>query len=79
MDSCRRAGHLASGQRRPRLQAGSVWINNYCNLSGGSPFGGFKESGIGSEFCHETLNMYTHLKAVTVQTKVNAPWFAPKP
>ena len=62
-----------------RLQAGSVWINNYCNLSGGAPFGGFKESGIGSEFCHETLNMYTHLKAVTVQTKVNAPWFAPKP
>ena len=62
-----------------RLQAGSVWINNYCNLSGGSPFGGFKESGIGSEFCHETLNMYTHLKSVTVQTKVNPPWFAPKP
>ncbi len=62
-----------------RLQAGSVWINNYCNLSGGSPFGGFKESGIGSEFSHETLNMYTHLKSVTVQTKVNPPWFAPKP
>ncbi len=61
-----------------RLQAGSVWINNYCNLSGGSPFGGFKESGIGSEFCHETLNMYTHLKSVTVQTRVNQPWFAPK-
>ena len=61
-----------------RLQAGSVWINNYCNLSGGSPFGGFKESGIGSEFCHETLNMYTHLKSVTLQTRVNAPWFAPR-
>lgn len=61
-----------------RLQAGSVWINNYCNLAGGAPFGGFKESGIGSEFCHETLNMYTHLKSVTVQTRVNAPWFAPK-
>lgn len=61
-----------------RLQTGSVWINNYFNLAGGSPFGGFKESGIGSEFCHETLNMYTHLKAITVQTQVNAPWFVPK-
>lgn len=60
-----------------RLQAGSVWINHYFNLASGSPFGGFKESGIGSEYCHETLNMYTHLKAVTVQTRVAAPWFAP--
>ncbi|MCZ4255456.1 aldehyde dehydrogenase family protein [Sulfitobacter sp. G21635-S1] len=59
-----------------RLQAGNVWINNYFNLAAGSPFGGFKESGIGSEFCHETLNMYTHLKAITVQTQVNPPWFA---
>ncbi|MBP0625273.1 aldehyde dehydrogenase family protein [Cupriavidus consociatus] len=62
-----------------RLQAGSVWINQYFNLASGSPFGGFKESGIGSEYCHETLNMYTHLKAITVQTKVMEPWFAPKP
>lgn len=61
-----------------RLQTGSVWINNYFNLASGSPFGGVKESGIGSEFCHETLNMYTHLKAVTLQTRVNAPWFAPR-
>jgi acyl-CoA reductase-like NAD-dependent aldehyde dehydrogenase len=59
-----------------RLQAGSVWINHYFNLASGSPFGGFKESGIGSEYCHETLNMYTHLKAVTLQTRVAAPWFA---
>ncbi len=62
-----------------RLQAGSVWINHYFNLASGSPFGGFKESGIGSEYCHETLNMYTHLKAITVQTGVVPPWFAPKP
>jgi acyl-CoA reductase-like NAD-dependent aldehyde dehydrogenase len=61
-----------------RLEAGNVWINSYFNLAPGSPFGGFKESGIGSEFCHETLNMYTHLKAVTVQTAVNPAWYAPK-
>ncbi len=61
-----------------RLEAGNVWINSYFNLASGSPFGGFKESGIGSEYCHETLNMYTHLKAITVQTRVNSPWYAPR-
>lgn len=59
-----------------RLDAGSVWINNYFNLAGGSPFGGVKESGIGREFCHETLNMYSQLKSITVQTTVSSPWFA---
>ncbi|MFE1597736.1 aldehyde dehydrogenase family protein [Methylobacterium sp. ID0610] len=61
-----------------RLQAGNVWINNYFNLASGSPFGGFKESGIGSEYCRETLNMYTHLKAITVQTQIKPAWYAPK-
>ena len=60
-----------------RLEAGNVWINSYFNLATGSPFGGYKESGIGSEYCHETLNMYTHLKAVTVQTSVSPPWYSP--
>lgn len=60
-----------------RLEAGNVWINSYFNLAPGSPFGGYKESGIGSEYCHETLNMYTHLKAVTVQTSVSPPWYSP--
>jgi acyl-CoA reductase-like NAD-dependent aldehyde dehydrogenase len=59
-----------------RLNAGSVWINHYFNLASGSPFGGMKESGIGREYCHETLNMYTQLKAVTIQTKVVPPWFS---
>ena len=61
-----------------KLEAGSVWINSYFNLAPGAPFGGYKESGIGSEFCHETMNMYTHAKAITVQTTVNPAWFSPK-
>ncbi|MGO4841628.1 aldehyde dehydrogenase, partial [Rhizobiaceae sp. 2RAB30] len=60
----------AAWETADRLQAGNVWINNYFNLAAGSPFGGFKESGIGSEFCHEALNMYTHLKAITVQSEI---------
>ena len=50
-----------------RLEAGSVWVNEYFNLVDGTPFGGFKESGIGREYCRETLNMYSHLKSITLQ------------
>ncbi|MDR8071909.1 aldehyde dehydrogenase family protein [Burkholderia cenocepacia] len=62
-------------QTADRLEAGNVWINQYFNLASGSPFGGYKESGIGSEHCHETLNMYSHLKAIAIQNKVAPPWF----
>jgi aldehyde dehydrogenase (NAD+) len=31
------------------LNAGTVWINQYCVLHPGIPFGGFKQSGIGRE------------------------------
>ena len=61
-----------------RLQAGNVWINRYFNLTSGSPFGGMKESGIGREHCRETLNMYSELKAITVQNSVPKPWFTPE-
>ncbi|SEE36054.1 aldehyde dehydrogenase [Streptomyces sp. KS_5] len=59
-----------------RLQAGSVWINSYANLVPGLPFGGYKDSGLGREFSHEALNMYSQLKAVAVQYEVGAPWFS---
>lgn len=59
-----------------RLQAGSVWINRYSNIAEGTAFGGYKNSGIGREFCRETLNAYTQIKTVTVQAQVPAIWFA---
>ncbi|MGW6659547.1 aldehyde dehydrogenase family protein [Rhodococcus sp. NPDC055024] len=52
-----------------RLEAGSVWINKYFNLVDGSPIGGFKSSGHGSENAAETLNLYTHLKSITLRTR----------
>lgn len=61
-----------------RLEAGSVWINRYSNISDGTAFGGYKNSGIGREFCRETLNAYTQVKTITVQAEVPAPWFAPR-
>lgn len=59
------------------LEAGNVWINQYFSLNSGCPFGGFKESGIGSEHCRETLNMYTRLKTITLQNQVAPAWFVP--
>jgi acyl-CoA reductase-like NAD-dependent aldehyde dehydrogenase len=32
-----------------RLRAGTVWVNNYRKVSHTTPFGGFKESGVGRE------------------------------
>lgn len=59
-----------------RLEAGSVWINCYSNITDGTAFGGYKNSGIGREFCKETLNAYTQIKTITLQTDLPAAWFA---
>lgn len=59
-----------------RLEAGSVWINRYSNITDGTPFGGYKGSGIGREFCKETLNAYTQIKTITLQADLPAAWFA---
>ncbi|MBW5818799.1 aldehyde dehydrogenase [Yersinia kristensenii] len=59
-----------------RLEAGSVWVNSYSNITDGTAFGGYKNSGIGREFCKETLNTYTQIKTITLQTDLPAVWFA---
>jgi acyl-CoA reductase-like NAD-dependent aldehyde dehydrogenase len=61
-----------------RLEAGSVWINRYSNITDGTAFGGYKNSGIGREFSRETLNAYTQVKTITVQSEVPAIWFSPR-
>lgn len=61
-----------------RLEAGSVWINRYSNITDGTAFGGYKNSGIGREFCRETLDAYTQIKTITLQASTPAPWFAPR-
>jgi aldehyde dehydrogenase (NAD+) len=49
-----------------RLDAGTVWINTYRSLSPLSPFGGFKDSGIGKENGTEAIHEYTRVKSVWV-------------
>ena len=46
------------------IQAGSIWINQYHGGGPGIPFGGYKSSGFGRECGAETLDEYTHTKAV---------------
>lgn len=49
-----------------RLDAGIVWINTYRAISPTSPFGGFKQSGVGKEDGIEAVHEYTRVKSVWV-------------
>ncbi len=46
------------------LQAGTVWVNQHMNLSPETPWGGFKESGVGKEGGVIGSEGYTQLKLV---------------
>jgi len=46
------------------VRAGTVWVNCYNVMDTRSPFGGFKQSGIGRELGEYGLQQYTQVKAV---------------
>lgn len=52
-----------------RLRAGTVWVNCYNVFDAASPFGGYKQSGIGREMGSYALNNYTEVKSVWVGLK----------
>src|SRR3546814_16348980 len=56
-----------------RLKAGTVWVNNYRATSFTSPFGGYKESGIGRESGTEAIKEYLETKCVMVSTNLEVP------
>lgn len=49
-----------------RIKTGTLWVNDYCNLCDYTPFGGFKESGVGREFGEEGLKEFTEAKRIYV-------------
>ncbi len=51
-----------------KIQAGTVWINTYRQNSVSTPFGGFKQSGIGRERGVQGLRQYQQIKSVFVGT-----------
>ena len=51
-----------------RLQAGTVWVNTYRAVSYLSPFGGYKDSGLGRENGMEAVREYLQVKSVWINT-----------
>jgi acyl-CoA reductase-like NAD-dependent aldehyde dehydrogenase len=49
------------------LRAGTVWVNTYLQLDPVSPFGGYKQSGIGRELGKHSIDLYTQVKSVFVK------------
>lgn len=53
----KRAHEVAS-----QIEAGTVWINKHLDVAPHIPFGGAKQSGIGTEFAEEGLAEFTQLQ-----------------
>lgn len=51
-----------------RLQAGTVWINTYRAMAFNSPFGGYKDSGIGRVNGMEAVDQFLQTKSVWCET-----------
>ncbi|WP_297574038.1 aldehyde dehydrogenase family protein [uncultured Campylobacter sp.] len=48
------------------METGRVWINTYNQIPAGSPFGGYKNSGLGRETHKIILEHYTQLKNIMI-------------
>lgn len=57
--------HRVAGQ----IRSGVVTVNTPYTVFPGSPFGGYKQSGMGREVAMEALKEYTELKSVIVYTR----------
>lgn len=60
-----------------RLIFGMVWVNDHHRLDPASPWGGFKDSGVGRETGVESFDHFTEVRAVTVNTTgETVDWYA---
>jgi betaine-aldehyde dehydrogenase len=51
------------------VEAGFIWINETSKHFLGTPFGGFKQSGLGREECLEELIAFTQEKNIHINLK----------
>jgi acyl-CoA reductase-like NAD-dependent aldehyde dehydrogenase len=58
-----------------RIEAGIVWINGHHLNDPSSPWGGFKESGIGKENGQEAYESYTKVKSTVINYGIQPAWF----
>ena len=56
-----------------KLRAGTVWINNYRSTSYMTPFGGYKDSGLGREGGFESVKEYMEMKSVWISSDLDMP------
>ena len=63
-----RAMRMAEG-----IQAGSVWVNTYRQVSFQTPFGGYKDSGVGRENGIDGVKEYLHVKSVWMNSGAPVP------
>jgi aldehyde dehydrogenase (NAD+) len=56
-----------------KLRAGTVWVNNYRATSFTSPFGGYKDSGIGRESGIDAIKEYLETKCVWISADLDVP------
>jgi acyl-CoA reductase-like NAD-dependent aldehyde dehydrogenase len=60
-----------------KLEFGMVWVNDHHRLDPASPWGGFKNSGVGRETGIESFDQFTEPRAVTVNTSGRTvDWYA---
>lgn len=55
------------------IRAGTIWVNTYRAVSYMSPFGGYKQSGIGRENGIEGMREYLQTKSVWISTANDVP------
>ena len=58
------------------VKAGYLWVNTYGGIVPETPYGGFKQSGIGKELGTDGLDMYLETKAVNIYIGDKIPgWY----
>ena len=55
------------------IRAGTIWVNTYRAVSFMSPFGGYKQSGLGRENGIEAIREYLQTKSVWISTATDVP------
>ena len=61
-----------------KIEAGIVWVNGHHLNDPSSPWGGFKESGVGKENGQDAFESYTKLKRTVINYGIQPTWFDPE-
>lgn len=55
-----------------QLEAGTVWVNKHFEIAPNIPYGGAKQSGVGTELGEHSLDEYTQLKVINIAKRTSA-------